>query len=439
MKQFVAIILLSCSMISFAENTELERRLTLSSGYVETYFNSNEGLVHFPLSVMQGYSKLFDVVADNFKDHWGQRLAVALLELPVSYWLAHSLFIPFHEFGHARAMAATGGNYRYGTVLYGRRINNISNFWSLSALRLITPPFGVPGSGIAFTAGRIRVPDADIDSSQAYVGMEATNVTMSGAGLNNQMLLAKKIATTIYERNGHITGLAHYIANKISGFMYANLDQDNNPNNDPLVNGSSDPGSILRSYGKLGYNVTHRDLKILSLASLVSGTTAAFFRGYYDYVRHNDPVVRPLEFFGLRVPDINGYINAQGLSFEIDTDYRITPYLTAGLAYEFIWKGQFTQNFTPKARYNLAQALPVLNEFWLNADVVIGKSGAGGSFGADYAPFKLDDDSFWSRLAYSANLHVYNAKTLYGERNILSVVGGKTVATEVVAAVHMRY
>lgn len=137
---------------AFADDSEskLERRFTVSSGYVEKIFNSNEGLVHFPLSTIQAYSKLFDVVSDSFKDHWGIRLATVIVEAPVAFWFAGAIATPFHEFGHARPVSAVGGTYRYGTVAYGHEFKGVTNYWSLSALRIITPPMFFPGSGGAY-------------------------------------------------------------------------------------------------------------------------------------------------------------------------------------------------------------------------------------------------------------------------------------------------
>ena len=64
-------LLLFCQSVSvIAESDQatpsLERDFRFSSGYVETFFNSNEGLVYFPMGVVQAYSKLFDVATAGF-------------------------------------------------------------------------------------------------------------------------------------------------------------------------------------------------------------------------------------------------------------------------------------------------------------------------------------------------------------------------------------
>jgi len=417
--------------------SDLRRQFSLSSAYFEPYLNSNEGMALLPLSLIQAYSKLFDITTDSFRDHWAKRLVNIVVEAPISYWIIPAFSLPYHELGHARVISAAGGYYYYGSHSFGHNIKNL-NFWSLSGLRLITPSLGIPGGGIAYTIGKVNNAHVSPALTRAIGGDEGFSLIIFAGGINNQMLLAKKLATMSYENNGHFLYLGHYVNNKIHGFVYTLHDEDKNPNNDPKVNEGSDVGLIVRSYQKMGYSIERKDLKTLSLVTLLSGTTISYLRGYYNYLVNNDSVARPLELYGFRIPDINGYINSQGLSFEIESDYRIFPYLTVGLAYEFIWKGRFGQEFTPRARYNLASAFPVLNEMWLSCDLVIGSS-VGGSLNIDYAPFPLSADNFWHRFSYFFDLQVHNAFTLYGQRNIVSIANGNTIATSAFAGFNLRY
>lgn len=414
----------------------IARRFTLSSGYVEKYFNSNEGLVYFPLSGIQAYSKLFDVVASGLKDHWGVRIATMLIEAPISFWLADGLATSFHEFGHARAVAAGGGSYHYGSIGYGHEFK-VNNYWSLSGLRFITPPIGIPGSGPAWV--NYDLSNISPKIHEVFGGENNSFIVGRAAGLNNQMLLAKRIAQTAYERNGHMTYTMHYVTNKMSSFWFALFDRENNsPKKDSGINDETDPTAILRGYRNKGYNIRHSDLMLQSLLSLLSGTTYSLGTAISKFISQNDPVARPLEFFGFRVPDVNSYINSRGLSFEIESDYKISAALTLGLAYEFIWKGGSGQQFTPRVRYNLASALSGLNELWMSGDIVIG-NGIGGSFHLDYQPFDLSDKVSWKRFSYFADFNVYHAHTLYGERNIPSLAGAKIIAPEIIIGLHLNY
>lgn len=304
-------------------------------------------------------------------------------------------------------------------------------------MRLVTPPFGFPGSGIAST-NYIGTPANLLTSGlNQYYGTTGLNIITSASGLNNQMLLSKKVSDLIYENNGHITYFQHYLGNKIAGYVYSQMDKNTNPGDDPLFASSSDIGAIIAGYAAKGYGITHSDLEQQSLISLLSGTTYSFLRGYYRYVDSGDPVVETAEISGFRIPDINAYINARGLSYEVVTGYRFSNNFRLDLAYERIWKGDSTQQVTPRVNYQLASLFPQLNDFWISADVVMG-GGVGGSLQAKWMPNPFNPEEFAKRLSYFARMSFYNAYTLYGERNTPSL-NNREISPELIAGVSYRY
>lgn len=403
------------------EDTQLNRRFTISSGYLEGVFNSNEGLSYFPLSATQLYSLAFDAVTGGpAKSPW-TRAGVLLLDFPVNYWITTSLFIPYHEFGHARVQAATGGSYSYTTYGWGSSAS-MYDYWVLSFYRLFTPPFGFPGAGMAATNYANTIPLNPLTSglSQFYGGSNGIGLVGAAGGLNNQMLAGRKLADLIYEDNGHVSYWQSYMASKISLFGYSQMDRANNSASAPLFSNSSDIRAILNFYTAKGYGITQNDLETQSLFNLISGTTYALIRGIYDYIASGKSVVRPAEIEGLRIPDLNSYINARGLSYEIVSGYRFSRNLRLDLAYEWIWKGESQQQLTPKIHYQLAHSFPALNDFWLAADLVVGLGGVtalGGSVEAIWTPSPFKSGSFSERLSYFAKAILYNGYTLYGERN----------------------
>ncbi len=126
-----------------------------------------------------------------------------------------------------------------------------------------------------------------------------------------------------------------------------------------------------------------------SLLSLLSGSTAPFVLGYARYLSQGDPSVRPLEIAGvLRVPDLQSYINAKGLSLELVTGYRVSRHFYFELAYERIAVGDTEQQLTTTVHYQLASLFPALQDFWVTSDVVIG-GGVGGSLELKWSTFPL--------------------------------------------------
>jgi hypothetical protein len=410
-----------------------KRSLTISSGYVERVFNSNEALVEFPISVIEGYGALFDVATSSFNHQWWSRLLISLGEVPVGYWVANSVFVPFHEFGHARAMRSTGSDYHYTSDGYGKHFQGISNYWTLSLVRLATPPFYFPGQGAASTRYRPKKFQI-LESLDQHYGPDGIEIIVTASGLNNQTLLAKKIASQINQGHGHITQWSHYIGNKIAGFVYGKQDRSNSQ----LVTGDSDIGRLLLFYQGRGYGITHRDIELQSLLSLLSGTTFTYLKGYYDYISKGDATVRPLEFYGVRWPDINSYLNANGLSLEIVSGYRHSPDLYFDLAYEFIWKGGQGQQVTPSAHFNLASVTSIKDQLWLHLETPIG-NGMGGSFMAEWQPFAVAGANFWRRFSYIAQASLHNAFNLYGERNITSITNGKTLGFDGFVGLRLNY
>lgn len=431
-KIVVALIFLSfSSLCADFEYKPANRQLTLSLGYLERVFNSNQALVNFPVSVVDSYGALFEVATASINKQWWSRLIISIAELPVAYWISNSIFVPYHEFGHARFYHASGRDYLYTTAGYGKRLSGISNYWILSAGRLITPPFFFPGSG---NASARAIGDASVNSSLLnYWGQNAVSIISSASGLNNQTFLAKTLAQEIYRRDGHITQTSHYLINKVSGFGYSLLDRKSTS----LIAEISDVGSLLERYQAKGYGIKHRDLELQSLVSVLSGTTYALLRGYYNYLAHGDARVYPAELFGIRIPDINSYINARGLSFEFVSGYRVNRALFFDLAYEFIWKGDSAHQVTPSGHFDVASIAPSVDSLWLNADVVIG-NGLGFGFGTEWMP-RFADLGFWNHFSYFADLTLYNAFNLYGERNITSLRNGRTMSLSALGGLRLNY
>lgn len=90
----------------------LKRSLTLTPGYMERTFNSNDTMKYGPLTLMQLCSRGVDEVVAPFNDTWTKLGIFAAVAFPY-YFLADTSHSVYHEFGHARAIASMGGTYTY--------------------------------------------------------------------------------------------------------------------------------------------------------------------------------------------------------------------------------------------------------------------------------------------------------------------------------------
>ncbi len=90
----------------------LVRSATITPGYMERTFNSNDMMKLGPLSLMQASSKAFDGMASWADSPWVKTGIYAAYMFP-NYLLSRVSSTVFHEFGHARAFYSAGLNYHY--------------------------------------------------------------------------------------------------------------------------------------------------------------------------------------------------------------------------------------------------------------------------------------------------------------------------------------
>lgn len=135
----------ACSAKTQNSDTSVIRRsVTLTPGYMERTFNSNEMMKHGPLSLMQLYSKGTDALCDTSNNTFIKLGLFGLCLFP-NYYIADTSHTVYHEFGHARAFASMGHSYSYYAAsgqmfptdyaygIYIKRIENLSAFNSGAA------------------------------------------------------------------------------------------------------------------------------------------------------------------------------------------------------------------------------------------------------------------------------------------------------------------
>lgn len=331
------------------EVPKIKHSLTFANGYFERKFNSNEGIGHISLSILDAQSKLFEYLEEKWvqKGNRGAELLLTLGELGVNSLFLVNFVMPYHEFGHARAVKSMGLDYKYGYYKDAKNDELVDTVWGIYGKRLTNPTKWFSG---AFT----RYFDTkqysewrnnhlkDLTLGENIQWQNSQNLYHSMAGLNNQTRAAKDISEKLY-RNGalHHTYFLHYLGNKLSVTGYA-LASDGKDLGD-----GDDIKSIVRCYKAKGYNITSSDIKWGSaLSTLFNGTTHAFITQYM-YRSANNPqwsltekmTIVPLEFKGFRIPDLNFYFTLQGLSYELVTGYRFNKNFTFDLAVEYVYKG----------------------------------------------------------------------------------------------------
>ena len=400
-----------------------DRKFSLSSGYLDQEFHSNDGISQFPLSMLDGYGYLFDKITGSWASTPGKRALSFLISFPAADWIGSALTLGFHEFGHARAVTALGGTYYYSVPFYNQ--TNISNFWELSFWLLHTPPPDISGE-VPFTnyTGGLQLPSG----TTSYYGQNGADIMVAAAGINNSTFLSNRMAQSIYWSGGHVANWQTYYWAKLDGMFYALFV-------DPTRAGN-DINAVVTDYQAKGYSITSGTIAKQYALGLLSGTSLSFFKGIYDYIAHGDSVVHTLEWKGIRFPEFSSYMNARGLSFEVSTGYRVSDSIVTDLSYEWITVGDFTQQLTPRLTFELASLVPSLNSLWLTLEAFIG-TGTGGSVEANWRPSKRSEGLLES-LSYDLKWTTFNRYTLYGERNSPNIQNGDNTS-QLIASVQFHY
>lgn len=399
---------ISCN-VSFAEKSQPKfvRRLTLSSGYDDAGRNSNEGLKHLPLSGIQAYSWGFDVLgqlADTPIKRAAMLVGDFVLHTPFinedmqGYWLLKEKWWPYlpayHEFGHARAAKAFTKN---SFSRYYFSINNDS-----VECRSVMCAYLQSLKHMAFNKEAITY------FKVAAMENPVRDIAVFGGGLNNESRLTKEISDWVYRYNGHVTYFWPYLRGKLGVVTYAYKTVT-----DLVSEDTGDVGHILKYYT--------RDDKKFNLYSVVgggvasillSGSTYSFLNGFYTYIKTGNPVIEPLTYKGVRVPDINMYFTRNGLSFEVVSGYQVNPNWWVNLSAEWVMypKAFHSAEFTPSMRYVLNTQQHGTFDF--DIGVVINTFG----YFSGFAGVEWTDPI--NPVTFGAKLIHHNANTYVGERNI---------------------
>jgi len=432
---FILLIHFFCEAL-YAQQPVLKRSLVYSTGYAGQMLNptqiilkSNEGMVHFPLSMIQLYSKIFDWTVKP-KNTWYKRALVALGSDIISSFLSDGIHFPFHEYGHARAIGAMGMDCSYGLSLM--IFHNIESYTTISGLRYLE----------LIILSLLNFPFL-VGAHTAYAPNEKYNKTLdwriivTASGLNNQAFLGSEIGNLIYKHHGHFTYHWPYLHGKLSSLRYAMVSEDTLRE---AVKGKSghDIGNLLYRYHQKGFNIKEETIKTGSwLSYFFSGTTYALWRGYWDYIKYGNPVVTPLVWKSIRFPELDFYLNASGLSFKLSSSYEVNQNLRIHFAGESIYWGSPQGEMDIGAEALLSSLFPQFfsklsfleledGEVWLKGNLILPPFGI--NISLEMTPFPKEQNT-WRSYFLTIGYNYHNAGNLHGARHIPNMVKGNTCHT----------
>lgn len=408
------------------------RTASFSTGYIVGFdtlewSNHDGSLSTFFQEVNQARSFLFDLGAEST---WGtaNKAGVVLLDLVPEIWFYAFTVIPYHEYGHYVNARATGFERPYfvnnADILNPTRFYNPFSFTLTRAVIPWTRPdtryenrAWLPES---FLEGVDETTKHHIEEEFEHGGDEAVNhylathpsdpgvkqyvknknndqIVTYAAGLNNQVSYAGDLADKAYEGAGHVTDFYHYLFSKLSGAVY----QDKTHG---MV--AYDIRKITEGYGRKGLSIGASHIRMASyLSVLFSSMTYAYLKGFDDFMTGSHTAVKPFELWGIRMPDLESYILAEGLSCKVKTGWRFDESLHFPIAVEFLYRGEQGAEVT----LGVEKEFHSLGGLALGGEIMFGRA-------FDWSVFVRMP--FAKRFFIEASVEQMSLKSFYGQRNI---------------------
>lgn len=407
------------------ETPEISRKITLTPGYMERTFNSNETMLYGSLNMMQLSSLALDKLVGLTDNTFG-KVAIGLAYVIPQSWLALAGNVVYHEFGHARAQTSFGRDYYYRASHDDDENSTTDYAYGLYVQKFLNPQYFLHGAETHYQGElsehihnvpyqflhrfvynkpemiaklQAQFDIAKLTEVNHNILEDAFSLYGWGAGLNNNTHYGKAIAKLIDKQNGHLFYFFDYFAAKTTPYFYF-----------LLLGDLGDLAGIEEAYSANNVNIHKEDIAYSSLASFfLSSTTWSFiYSSITNLPKGNFTVYAPI-WKGWRLPDLNFYINSQGLSFELTTGYHMSPNWYVGLGLESVHMGKSAYEISPSVAYTLPTSYGEV-EFCAQLHIS-DKFELGGNISASW-------QSLHRTWEATIKYIYHNALTLNGERNI---------------------
>ncbi|TGW14917.1 hypothetical protein [Candidatus Hepatobacter penaei] len=359
-----------------------ERTVSLSSGYFINaplvWSNSNMAFSHFFQEINMAHGALLDTLSDTWMMERNP-LLLTLGDLPLNFWISLTELVSYHEYGRYSRLRAFGYDVDFEIgVNEGRKICH--NPFSFTG-NLFLNPFRM---GRAFPKERLWHPEGTHDLENPEED-EAFMVAVSG--LNNIMRFAGDLGDGVYAGRAHSSEFIPYLMGKLGGLFY--------------------PQKLMSGL----YHTDHMPISTSTRhkASLMSFLLSASTYSYILSFTHGDlPIeqhVTPLEFYGIRAPDLEVYFLTQGTSYRIKSGYRASHSLSFPVSVEFVPSGHKGCELT----FGVHKHFETLADLGVGVNVMVGR-------GLDWdlhVHMPLGDLMF-----VEGSVEKMGLKSYYGQRNI---------------------
>lgn len=315
---------------------------------------------------------------------WGERNGRALpfLDLPLNLWISFVQYTHYHEYGHFNRYKAFGYNPSFGK---SGKYRNAFQYMGY----IFTHPFkeGVTQRGEKlWPAEGARVLESpQIDEA----------ILCSAAGVNNTMRFAGDLGDRAYNNKGHSSEFFSYTFSKLGPLFYQHR-----------LRSEKDLAALVNFYRSKGVSIsTGKMHTALILSYILSASTYSYASSFSYGSLPIEQDVRPLEWGGVRIPDVESYLVADGLSYKVKSGIRFTHSFHLPVSIEFVREGKKGIEVT----VGLYKLFESLRGVAVSGNILVGKKlGWNASLYLPVTPY-----AFVEGVAEKMDIASY-----YGQRNI---------------------
>ena len=416
MKRLIILITLFCSVNIYADyygykqpkDYEFNRGITLDSRYLMLQ-TSNRAMENFAIGVRDSATILFDYVDKYIESPWHRAFYGAFYNTCL-YPINESLMNSHHEFGHATRYRSFGLNASY---LNSKHEDIGGNYFSMFG-GLIKDFFSKKDEGNNFAAATLATDGFSNWSRRSVNDLSKHayfNFVTAAGGLNNQSQIAKRWEDEVWYNSGsHIMSYNYfYYLDKTYSSICAKSEKRYEEKYPDKDQSGSDIKSMVDAYQSLNMDITRDDIILYgALPILMSSQFWAIVIDYYDYIMTGDKYTKAPELYGIRLPNTSVYYTALGITYQINSGYRLNDNWMFPISFETVVKGEKGYEISAGARY-------IGKDFYIHGEGLynLTNKAYGGTI---YSGYKIHQN-----IEVNAGCTYHDVNTFLGERNIPSI------------------
>jgi hypothetical protein len=224
------------------------------------------------------------------------------------------------------------------------------------------------------------------------------------AGVNSQMDLARNLAQKTYRYNNTFVNFTAYIFGKVAAHYYLKK---------PVKN-KMDEILEMPVYKKLKIGKNNTQFAS-GLSLFVSSGFYSYLWGIWNYIVYGTYQIKPIEIGGILLPEISYYFTTRGLSYLIESAYRLDETCYIPFSIEFVPSDDTYDEFT----IGIAKHMPDFYNITTELRLRVGRR-LSGDLSLNY-PLTHNTE-------FSGGVSLFNRNSPYGERNSPNLASQKPYA-----------